>query len=213
MRVAHVVQGSGLRHEDQAGGRRAGGSGADGADVRAHCRDVAGVLSRRWRDRRAHRSATASPMRSASPSRCPRSGTAASCSRAAAGSTAPCSCRSAPRRPATTPALMRGYAIVSTDSGHKGAVFDPSFFDDQEATLNFLYQAIGKVAPVGEGDRRGSLRQGGRSLVFRRLLHRRARGDDDVAAFSALFRRHRRRRAGDAHELLEPRGVATSRSR
>jgi len=49
-----------------------------------------------------------------------------------------------------TPALARGYAIVSTDSGHKGAVFDTSFFNDQEATLNFLYQAIGKVAPVGK---------------------------------------------------------------
>jgi feruloyl esterase len=49
-----------------------------------------------------------------------------------------------------TPALMRGYAVVSTDSGHKGVVFDTSFFDDQEATLNFLYQAIGKVAPVGK---------------------------------------------------------------
>src|SRR6185295_1763383 len=48
------------------------------------------------------------------------------------------------------PALARGYAIISTDSGHKGAVFDGSFFEDQEATLNFLYKAIGKVAPVGK---------------------------------------------------------------
>jgi feruloyl esterase len=48
------------------------------------------------------------------------------------------------------PALTRGYAVVSTDSGHKGAVFDTSFFNEQEATLNFLYQAIGKVAPVGK---------------------------------------------------------------
>ena len=48
------------------------------------------------------------------------------------------------------PALTRGYAVVSTDSGHTGAVFDSSFFNEQEATLNFLYQAIGKVAPVGK---------------------------------------------------------------
>ena len=48
------------------------------------------------------------------------------------------------------PALARGYAVISTDSGHKGAVFDATFFEDQEATLNFLYQAIGKVAPVGK---------------------------------------------------------------
>src|SRR5689334_13760886 len=50
----------------------------------------------------------------------------------------------------STPALARGYAVVSTDSGHKGVVFDSSFFNEQEATLNFLYQAIGKVAPVGK---------------------------------------------------------------
>ena len=48
------------------------------------------------------------------------------------------------------PALTRGYAVVSTDSGHKGQVFDSSFFNEQEAALNFLYQAIGKVAPVGK---------------------------------------------------------------
>jgi len=43
------------------------------------------------------------------------------------------------------PALARGFAVVSTDSGHQGAVFDASFFEDQQATLDFLYQAIGKV--------------------------------------------------------------------
>jgi hypothetical protein len=48
------------------------------------------------------------------------------------------------------PALARGYAVVTTDSGHKGEVFDMSFFADQEATLNFLYQAVGKVAPVAK---------------------------------------------------------------
>jgi pimeloyl-ACP methyl ester carboxylesterase len=48
------------------------------------------------------------------------------------------------------PALARGFAVVTTDSGHKGAVFDASFFADQEAALNFLYQAVGKVAQVGK---------------------------------------------------------------
>jgi len=48
------------------------------------------------------------------------------------------------------PALARGFAVVTTDSGHTGAVFDPSFFADQEATLNFLYLAVGKVAQVGK---------------------------------------------------------------
>lgn len=44
-------------------------------------------------------------------------------------------------------ALQRGFAVVTTDTGHQGTHgFDASFFGDQEATLNFLYQAIGKVA-------------------------------------------------------------------
>jgi hypothetical protein len=49
-----------------------------------------------------------------------------------------------------TPALARGFAVVSTDTGHKGAVFDRTFFADQEATLNFLYVAIGKVAQTAK---------------------------------------------------------------
>ncbi|MFL6604674.1 MAG: tannase/feruloyl esterase family alpha/beta hydrolase [Steroidobacteraceae bacterium] len=49
------------------------------------------------------------------------------------------------------PALARGFAVVTTDSGHKSsAAFDASFFADQEATVNFLYQAVGKVAQVGK---------------------------------------------------------------
>ena len=47
-----------------------------------------------------------------------------------------------------TPGLARGFAVVTTDTGHKGAVFDTSFLADQEAALNFLYQAVGKVAQV-----------------------------------------------------------------
>jgi Tannase and feruloyl esterase len=46
--------------------------------------------------------------------------------------------------------LARGFAVVSTDSGHSGAGFDASFFSDQEAALNFLYQAIGKVSHVAK---------------------------------------------------------------
>ncbi len=50
-----------------------------------------------------------------------------------------------------TPALARGFAVVSTDSGHRGSNgFDSTFFEDQEATLNFLYQAVGKVTVVAK---------------------------------------------------------------
>ena len=47
-----------------------------------------------------------------------------------------------------TPALARGFAVVSSDSGHEGQVFDGSFMADQQATLDFLYQDIGKVMAV-----------------------------------------------------------------
>jgi len=48
------------------------------------------------------------------------------------------------------PALARGFAVVSTDSGHTGAVFDGSFFRDQQATLDFYYVAIGRVAVLAK---------------------------------------------------------------
>jgi len=50
----------------------------------------------------------------------------------------------------TEVALARGYAIVNTDSGHKGAVFDGTFWEDQDATVNFLYRAIDKVTQVSK---------------------------------------------------------------
>jgi len=43
------------------------------------------------------------------------------------------------------------FAVVTTDSGHKSSTaFDATFFADQEAAVNFLYQAVGKVAQVGK---------------------------------------------------------------
>ena len=47
-------------------------------------------------------------------------------------------------------ALLRGFAVASTDSGHQGAGFDGSFLQDQEAALNFLYQSVGKVTVVAK---------------------------------------------------------------
>ena len=48
------------------------------------------------------------------------------------------------------PALARGFAVVTTDSGHQGSVFDGSFFRDQQASLDFYYVAIGRVAQVAK---------------------------------------------------------------
>lgn len=51
----------------------------------------------------------------------------------------------------STPALAQGFAVVSTDSGHRSdQVFDSSFFTEQEAALNFLYKSIGKVTVVAK---------------------------------------------------------------
>lgn len=45
------------------------------------------------------------------------------------------------------PALTRGYAVVSTDSGHRGTSNrDASFGLDQQARLDFAYAAIGEVS-------------------------------------------------------------------
>lgn len=48
------------------------------------------------------------------------------------------------------PALARGFAVVTTDSGHKGAVFDGSFMKDQQAGLDFAYVAVGRVTQVAK---------------------------------------------------------------
>jgi feruloyl esterase len=48
------------------------------------------------------------------------------------------------------PALARGFAVISTDSGHQGGSYDSSFLKDQEATLNFAFASVGKVTSAGK---------------------------------------------------------------
>jgi feruloyl esterase len=47
-------------------------------------------------------------------------------------------------------ALERGFAVASTDSGHQGAVFDASFFSDQQAAVDFLYQGVARITVVAK---------------------------------------------------------------
>ncbi|RVV99893.1 tannase/feruloyl esterase family alpha/beta hydrolase [Mesobaculum littorinae] len=47
-----------------------------------------------------------------------------------------------------TSAVDRGFAVVSSDSGHQGAVFDPSFQADQIAALNFAQESVPKVTAL-----------------------------------------------------------------
>ncbi len=55
-----------------------------------------------------------------------------------------------PQATGDTPALARGYAVVSTDSGHQGAPFDGSFNRDQEAAMNFAHGSVGKVTAAAK---------------------------------------------------------------
>jgi hypothetical protein len=48
------------------------------------------------------------------------------------------------------PGLARGFAVVSTDTGHQGRVFDASFMKDQQASLDFAYAAVGRVAELAK---------------------------------------------------------------
>ena len=48
------------------------------------------------------------------------------------------------------PGLARGFAVVATDTGHKGQVFDASFMKDQVASLDFDYIAVGRVAVLAK---------------------------------------------------------------
>jgi pimeloyl-ACP methyl ester carboxylesterase len=47
-------------------------------------------------------------------------------------------------------ALARGFAVASTDSGHQATGFDGTFLRDQEAALDFLYQAVAEVTVVAK---------------------------------------------------------------
>jgi feruloyl esterase len=48
------------------------------------------------------------------------------------------------------PGLIRGFAVASTDTGHKshGAGFDFGFMRDQQAYLDFAYLANAEVATL-----------------------------------------------------------------
>ncbi len=50
----------------------------------------------------------------------------------------------------TEPALARGFAILATDGGHKGAPFDVSFTRDQQAALDFAFNAVPTETRVGQ---------------------------------------------------------------
>ena len=48
------------------------------------------------------------------------------------------------------PGLARGFAVVSTDTGHKGTTFDRTYDVDQQASLDFAQVAIDRVAELAK---------------------------------------------------------------
>ncbi|MBV9505437.1 MAG: tannase/feruloyl esterase family alpha/beta hydrolase [Acidobacteriia bacterium] len=51
----------------------------------------------------------------------------------------------------TEPGLVRRFAVASTDTGHEGkGGFDGSFQQDQQASLDFAYVAIGRAAEIAK---------------------------------------------------------------
>ena len=48
------------------------------------------------------------------------------------------------------PGLARGFAVVSTDTGHKGSTFDRSYDADQQASIDFAQVAVGEVAQLAK---------------------------------------------------------------
>ena len=98
------------------------------------------------------------------------------------------------------PGLARGFAVASTDTGHQGrGGFDASFQQDQQASLDFAYVAIGRVAEVAKRIVAQHYGKPAERIVLRRLFDRRTRSDADGAALPDLLRRRGRGRAGDAH--------------
>jgi len=48
------------------------------------------------------------------------------------------------------PGLARGFAVVSTDTGHKGATFDRTYDVDQQASIDFAQVAVDEVAALSK---------------------------------------------------------------
>ncbi|MGC4050131.1 MAG: tannase/feruloyl esterase family alpha/beta hydrolase [Paludibaculum sp.] len=105
------------------------------------------------------------------------------------------------------PGLARGFAVVNTDSGHTGTgAFDASFLQDQQASLDFAYVAVGRGGAGREADHCALLRPAGGAFVFFGLLDRRTGSNVDDPAISALLRWRGFRGSSDAYRLLEPGG-------
>ena len=90
------------------------------------------------------------------------------------------------------PALARGFAVVTTDTGHQGQVLRRlASWPDQQASLDFAYQAVGRVAVLAKQIVAQHYGKPAGACLLHGLLDRWTRGHADGAALSDLFRRRR----------------------
>ena len=87
------------------------------------------------------------------------------------------------------PAVVLGYAVISTDGGHEFP--DGSFGFDELARTEWGYQVIEDIAKTGEDSGVDILRRGAGSLISGRLLQWRSAGHDGQPAIPGPLRRHR----------------------
>ena len=97
------------------------------------------------------------------------------------------------------PAIARGFAVVSTDSGHASdAVFDDAFMQDQRATLDFALHSVPTVSTAAKAIIAVYYGKPAHHSYIAGLLDRWARRHAGGAALPRALRRGGRRRAGDA---------------
>ncbi len=84
------------------------------------------------------------------------------------------------------PALSRGFAVASTDTGHKAktGAFDFTFMRDQQAYLDFAFLANAEVAGVAKQIIAHYYAKPAAYLLLCRLFHGRPRRHDPLAALS-----------------------------
>jgi Tannase and feruloyl esterase len=104
-----------------------------------------------------------------------------------------------------TPALMRGFAVVSTDTGHKShhLGFDFAFEKDQQAYLDFAYLANAEVATLAKATHRAPPWQAASIFVLLRMFHRWSRRYGSFAALSDPVRWHHLGQSGNADWTLQ----------
>ena len=93
------------------------------------------------------------------------------------------------------PALARGFAVVGTDGGHRGSWLDGSFGLDQQARIDYAYNALDKVTLKAKELVEKYYGAAPKVLIFIGVLEWGTPRVDGFSAFATLFRWHRCRRS------------------